>query len=129
MTGSICADNINVVAVLQICYNAQMNTIFGSQIRMDAVVAIGRLGATYVSELATLFGKRVIEMQRAVASLELAGVVQTRRLGSVRIVELNRRFPEYEQLASLLLKMSERPLYAQRWKGLRRRPRAMGKAI
>jgi hypothetical protein len=106
-----------------------MDKLFGSQLRTDALVAIGRLGTTYVSELAKLLGRRIIEMQRAIASLETAGVVQTRRLGNVRIVELSRGFPEYEQLSNLLIKMSERPLYAQRWKELRRRPRAMGKAL
>lgn len=106
-----------------------MDSLFGSKVRTDALVAIGRLGTTYVSEIARVLGRRPIEVQRAIAALEMAGVVQTRRLGNLRIVELSRRFPECEQLAALLLKMSERPLYAQRWKALRRRPRAMGKSL
>jgi hypothetical protein len=106
-----------------------MDKLFGSQVRTDALVAIGRLGTTYMSELASIFARRPIEIQRAIASLEIAGVVQTRRMGTVRIVELNRRFPGYQPLADLLLAMSEEPLYAQRWKALRRRPRAMGKAV
>jgi hypothetical protein len=105
-----------------------MNQIFGSQLRTDTLVAIGRLGTTYVAELARLFKRRPIEIRRAVESLELGGVVQTRRVGTVRLVELNRRLPEYETLADLLLKMSERPLYLRRWKAMRRRPRAIGKA-
>lgn len=105
-----------------------MDKLFGSRLRTDALVAINRLGTTYVSELARVLQRRPIEIQRAVESLERSGVVQTRRLGTVRIVEINRQYPEYEELATLLLRISERPLYTERWKRLRRRPRAMGKA-
>jgi DNA-binding transcriptional ArsR family regulator len=105
-----------------------MDDLFGSKTRTEVLVAVGRLGSAYVSELARVLGKRPIEIQRAVSSLERAGIVETRLLGKVRLVELNRRFPEYEQLADILLTMSERPLYASRWKTQRRRPRAMGKA-
>jgi len=106
-----------------------MDKLFGSKLRTDVLVAINRLGTTYVSELARFLEKRPIEIQRALSSLERAGVVQTRRMGTVRIAEIDRRLPEYEELATLLLRISERPLYANRWKGIRRRPRAMGKAI
>jgi len=105
-----------------------MDKIFGSRLRTDSIVTINRLGTTYVSEIARLLQRRPIEIQRAVESLEKSGVIQTRRLGTVRVVEINRRFPEYEELATLLLRMSERPLYSERWKTVRRRPRAMGKA-
>ena len=105
-----------------------MDTLFGSRVRTDVLIAVGRLGSAYLSELARLLGKRPIEVQRAVSSLERAGVLETRLVGKVRMVELNRRFPEYQQLADMLLVMSERPLYAGRWKTQRRRPRAMGKA-
>ena len=90
---------------------------------------INRLGTTYVSELARVLSRRPIEIRRAVESLEKAGVVQTRRLGTVRTTEINRRFPEYRELTDLLLKISERPLYRDRWKAMRRRPRAIGKTI
>jgi len=105
-----------------------MDNIFGSRLRTDALVAINRLGTTYVSELARLLKRRPIEIRRAVESLEKAGAVQTRRVGTIRIVELNRRFPEYDELANLLLRMSERPLSVRLWKNVRRRPRAIGKA-
>jgi hypothetical protein len=106
-----------------------MDKIFGSQLRTDVLVTVSRLGTAYISEIANILGRRPIEVQRAVASLELAGVVQTRRLGTIRTVELNTQFPEYRELANLLSKMGERPIYGERWKALRRRPRAMGKAL
>jgi predicted transcriptional regulator len=106
-----------------------MDRIFGSQVRTDVLVTVARFGTTYVSEIARILGRRPVEVQRAVASLELAGVVQSRRVGTIRTVELNKRFPEYRELSNLLVGMSERPNYTQRWKALRRRPRAMGKAL
>ena len=104
-----------------------MDKLFGSQIRTDTLVAINRLGSTYVSELARILERRPIEVQRALESLEKSGVVQTRRIGTIRTAEMNRQFPEFDELANLLLRISERPLYARRWRNLRRRPRAMGK--
>ena len=101
---------------------------FGSKVRTDALVALARLGWTYVSEIARIIERRPIEVQRALASLELTGAVQTRRVGSIRTAELNRRFPKYEPLLSLLLKMGERPDYGRLLKAVRRRPRAMGKS-
>ena len=106
-----------------------MDKLFGSKVRTDALVALARLGPTYVSELARVIERRPIEVQRALASLEITGAVQTRRVGSIRTAELNPRYPEYEGLLDLLLKMSERPDYARVWKAIRRRPRAMGKAL
>ena len=106
-----------------------MDKLFGSKVRTDTLVALARLGSTYISEIARTIERRPIEVQRALASLELTGAVQTRRVGTIRTAELNRRYPEYERLLDLLLKMSDRPDYARMWKAVRRRPRAMGKAL
>ena len=101
--------------------------LFGSTSRTDTLVTIGRLQRTYVSEIARLLGRRVIEIQRAVASLEQAGVVVSNRVGNTRIVELNPMFPAKDELYALLLHMSEMPTYVHRWPKIRRRPRGMGK--
>ena len=105
-----------------------MDKLFGSRVRTDTLVATSRLGTTYISELARILKRRPIEIRRALQSLEVAGVVTTRRFGTLRVVEMDDRFPESEELAKLLLKISERPLYHELWKALRRRPRAIGKA-
>lgn len=102
--------------------------LFGSGLRTDALVAIARLGETYPAELATLLGRRPIEVQRALASLEQAGVIASRRRGNVRLVTVDPRFPAAKELYALLLRMSESPHYAERW-NVRRRPRAMGKPL
>ena len=78
--------------------------LFGSTARTDTFVVIGRLGRTYISEIGQVLGRRLIEIQRAVISLERAGVVVSNR-------------------------MSEMPTYANRWAKIRRRPRAMGKPL
>jgi len=105
-----------------------MDALFGSRLRGDILVAVNRLGTTYVSELATMLGKRPLEVQRALASLERAGVVVTRRLGNLRLVELDRRVPEFPELVKLLARIGERPVYDALWSRTRRRPRAIGKS-
>jgi len=101
--------------------------LFGSSVRTDTLVTIGRLQRTYASEIARVLGRRVIEIQRAVASLEQAGIVVSNRMGNIRIVELNPVFPAKNELYALLLRMSEMSIYAGWWSKIRRRPRAMGK--
>jgi hypothetical protein len=120
----------NVVILLHKCYNLGMNDrLFGSASRTDTLVTIGRLQRTYISEIARVLGRRVIEVQRAVASLEQAGVAVSNRMGNTRIVELSSTFPAKNELCALLLRMSEMPTYADRWSRIRRRPRAMGKPL
>jgi hypothetical protein len=110
-------------------YSYRVNSsLFGSRLRTDTLVAIARLADTYPSELADVLGRRPIEIQRAVASLEAAGVVATRRRGNVRLTDLDPRFPASKELYALLLRMSESPHYSNRW-NVRRRPRAMGKPL
>ena len=106
-----------------------VDTLFGSAARTDTLVTIGRLERAYLSEIARILGRRVIEIQRAVASLEKAGVVVSNRLGNTRIVELNPTFWAKDELYALLLRMSEMPTYVNLWSRIRRRPRAMGKPL
>ena len=56
--------------------------LFGSVVRTDTLVTIGRLSRTYISEIARILGRRPIEIQRAVASLERAGAVVSKRIGN-----------------------------------------------
>lgn len=105
-----------------------MDALFGSQVRTDALVAIARLSTTYPSELAGVLGLRKNEIQRALASLERTGAINTRLIGRTRVIQLNSNFWGSDELYALLLKMSELPYYEERWRKLhRRRPRAMEK--
>jgi DNA-binding MarR family transcriptional regulator len=106
-----------------------MTTLFGSKVRTDVLVAIARLDLTYPSEVARVLSLRLVEVQRAVSSLERSNAVVSRRIGNTRSVSLNRRFPAADELYALLLKLSEDPWYEDRWAELRRRPRAIGKRL
>jgi DNA-binding transcriptional ArsR family regulator len=106
-----------------------MDALFGSTLRTEALVAIGRLSRTYPSEIARVLGRRLNEVQRAVSSLERAGAIVSKRVGGTRIVELNPRFWARDELYKLLLRLSELPHYEKRWSKLRRRPRRIGKPI
>lgn len=105
------------------------DTLFGSAVRTDTLVTIGRLKRTYLSEIARIVSRRVIEIQRAVTSLEKAGIVISNRVGNTRIVELSPTFWAKDELYALLLRISEMPTYAHLWSKIRRRPRAMGKPL
>ena len=102
--------------------------LFGSGLRTDVLLSIARLGETYPAELAALLTRRPIEVQRAVASLERAGVVASRKRGNTRLVSLDPRFPAAKELLALLFRLSESPHYGDRW-AVRRRPRAIGKPL
>jgi len=106
-----------------------MDALFGSTLRTEALIAIGRLSRTYPSEIARVLGRRLNEVQRAVASLERAGAIVSKRVGGTRIIELNPRFWARAELYKLLLRLSELPAYQKRWSNLRRRPRGIGKPI
>lgn len=101
---------------------------FGSAIRTDVLVAIGRLERTYLSELAKVLDLHNFEVQRAAATLEEAGLIATSRMGPIRVAELNPLYPARDELYALLLKLSETPRYRNKWL-VRRRPRAIGKQL
>ncbi len=103
--------------------------LFGSATRTDTLIVVGRLQRTYVTEIAQILQRRIIEIQRAVASLERAGVIVGTRVGTTRLIELNPLFTAKTELYALLLRMSEMPLYANRWAKIRRRPRAISKPL
>jgi len=111
------------------CYHFAMDALFGSTNRTDILVAVARLGETYVAELGRLLALRPTEVVRALSSLERAGVVATKRLGNTRVVRLEPRYRAKGELYALLLRLSESPRYAGIWAGVRGRPRAIGKPL
>ena len=104
-----------------------MDSLFGSALRTQTLVAIGRLQLSFLSELARVLNRRPTEIARAVASLERAGVVASQRAGRTRLVRLDPRFHAASKLYALLLRLSEDPIYRKRWASIRKRPRAIGK--
>lgn len=111
-------------------YNTIMESLFGTGIRSDVLIATARLGSTYPRELARVLGRDSKEVRRALASLERTGALSTRLLGRTRIVELNPRYWAADELYALLLRLSELPENEGKWKSsTRRRPRVMGKPL
>jgi DNA-binding transcriptional ArsR family regulator len=106
-----------------------MDALFGSTTRTDVLVAVGRLGETYVAELGRLLDLRPTEVVRALSSLERSGVIATKRLGNTRLVRLEPRYRAKDELYALLLRLSESPRYEGVWKAVRGRPRAIGKPL
>ena len=106
-----------------------MDALFGSTNRTDVLVAVGRLGETYVAEIGRLLNLRPTEVVRALSSLERSGVVATKRLGNTRVVRLEPRYRAKDELYALLLRLSESPRYAGVWSEVRGRPRAIGKPL
>ena len=102
--------------------------LFGSDLRTDTLIAVARLQRTYPTEIARILERHTTEVQRAVATLERAGVIVTNKTGTTRLVELNPRYWAKAELYALLLRLSEQPRYRNRWT-IRRRPRATGKAV
>ena len=105
-----------VVMRIHFCYDSGVVSPFGSRLRTDTLVAVARLGPTYTAELARLLDRRPNEIQRAVASLEAAGVVVSQLLGRTRIIELDAKYVAADELAALLLTLSRLPEYEKRWR-------------
>ncbi len=103
-------------------------TLFGSPLRTKILVLVAALEETYPAEVARLADASLLPVQRVVAALEDSGVVSTRMRGRTRLISLNRRFFAYAELFELLLRCSERKEYSKIIT-LRRRPRAIGKAL
>jgi len=88
------------------------------------------LGETHAPEVARVIGISLSQAQKAIDSLERAGIVVGAFEGSTRRVRLNPRFPFLEPLNDLLTAMgiADLPLQ-QKLAESRRRPRRSGKTI
>lgn len=106
-------------------------TLFGTTLRADVLTLVTGLGRSYPRELATLVGKPVSMVQRAVESLERAGVLRTRLIGRQREISLNPEYMAANELNALLRALVERDPRTQRQLAAasRRRPRRTGKAM
>lgn len=104
--------------------------LFGGKTRSDTLLVISMLGETHASEIARVLAVSLSQTQRAIASLERAGVVIGLREGVERRVRLEPRSPYYEELKALLNKMGMHDLPLQNRLGeLRRRPRRANKPL
>lgn len=104
--------------------------MFGSQSRTDVLLALAFLEESHGGELATMLPCSLSQIQRALASLELAGIAVSVQRGNQRRYRLNPRYvalPELSALAGALI--VHRPDLTERMMAVRRRPRKKGKEL
>ena len=103
---------------------------FGSQSRTRVLLALGLLDESYARELARVLELPLSNVQKALRTLELDGLVAARALGRTRAFRLNPRYFARDALRALMLRLAEpeRVLH-ERVEALRRRPRRTGKPV
>ena len=104
--------------------------LFGTKTRTDTLLVISMLGETHASEIARVLGVSLSQIQKAIDSLERAGILLGAEEGRARRVRINGRFPVAEELKALLAKMAQGDIPLQEQLAtMRRRPRRSGKAL
>jgi DNA-binding transcriptional ArsR family regulator len=103
---------------------------FGGQGRTRVLLALRLLGDSYPRELARLLGLPLSSVQKALASLELDGLVAGRTVGRTRLYQLNPRYFAADALFAYLSRLSEpEEALRARLAAVRRRPRRSGKPL
>ena len=104
--------------------------LFGTKTRSDTLLVIHMLSETHASEIARVLGISLSQAQKAIDSLERAGIVVGAEEGRARRVRLSPRLLVLDELMALLDKLArlDQPLQ-QRLAETRRRPRRGGKTI
>ena len=104
--------------------------LFGTRTRTNTLLVVYMLGETHASEIANVLGVSLSQAQRAVDSLEQAGVLVGAMEGRARRVRMSPRFVASAELQSLLAKMALTEVELQRRLAeVRRRPRRAGKRL
>jgi predicted transcriptional regulator len=105
-------------------------TLFGSKLRTDILLAIGMLEETYASELARLLGVSFTAVQRILEGLENDGVLIGRLVGRTRFIQIDQKWFGAKPLSELLRTLGERnPDLRNRIESVRLNPRNRDKPI
>jgi len=100
---------------------------FGGQARTRALLALRLLGDSYPRELARLLESPLSNVQKALASLELDGLVVGRSVGRTHLYQLNPRYFAADARLAYLARLSEPDEdLKERAGAVRRRPRCGG---
>ena len=105
--------------------------LFGSALRDRVLTRLAQSqNGLHIRELARQLGASPTAVHRAVISLERAGVVVSRVVGSTRIVLLNKRWYGAIELRALLERLAAAyPEIGERAATYRERPRRIGKPL
>ena len=103
---------------------------FGSQSRTRVLLALQLLDESYARELSRVLEMPLSNVQKALRTLEIDGLVAARAVGRTRVFRLNPRYFAREALRTLLARLvePENRLNA-RIESMRRRPRRTGKPL
>ncbi len=104
--------------------------LFGTGTRTNVLLLLALLGESHGRELARILDANATNVNKAILSLEQAGVLSGVLEGRSRRVSINPRYPYKNELMPLLEKMaSSHPGLVQAVSELRRRPRRPGKEL
>ena len=104
--------------------------IFGTATRTNTLLVVHMLGESHASEIARIIEVSLSQAQKAIDSLERAGVLVGATEGRARRVRISPRYSAAAELNSLLAKLALGEIELQRRLATdRRRPRRAGKAL
>lgn len=81
-----------------------MGNLLGSTNKERVLIYLAARDRGYAREIARFFDVSPSPIQKAMDSLERAGVLNSRSIGKTREYEFNRRYPLREELSSLISK-------------------------
>lgn len=103
---------------------------FGAATRTRVLIALHLLRSTYPRELARVLDVNLNAVRKALASLELDGLIAGRSVGRTRVYEWNPAYFAKDELARFVARIaSADTLLRSRTAELRRRPRRIGKPL
>lgn len=103
---------------------------FGSQTRTRVLLALGLLEGSYARELSRLLETPLSNVQKALRTLEIDGLVAATAVGRTRLFRLNPRYFARDALRSFVLRLAEpETRLHSSIEALRRRPRRTGKPL
>jgi predicted transcriptional regulator len=104
--------------------------LFGTLLRTRILAALAVMEESFPTEVSRVLGSPLFSVQRGLDSLELEGIVVSRKLGVERRVALNPRYFAYSELRPLLLRLGEQDAQLNAALCKRRaRPRRRGKEL
>jgi DNA-binding GntR family transcriptional regulator len=108
----------------------QTSSPFGGRTRTRTLEALSLMRSSYPRELARLLGASLTGVRKALAGLEVDGLVAGRAVGRTRVYEFNAAYFARQELQQYVARLAEADAELRgRVNQLRRRPRRSGKPL
>ena len=111
---------------------ATLETLFGGKAAAKVLLFIENYGEGSASQIAKIYGMPLSEVQKQLRKFEEAGILVSRKLGSIRMYTWNPRDSALTQLRGLLRQTLEKGIpdkTLQKFYRQRQRPRREGKSL